>query len=113
MVDTARVVDSLMRRRGEGAVLHLAGGDEPIRGVWHGPYDEFSIGGVAVESPDPTFTVRTSEYQASGAKDGGTIDSAPGPAETASPAFAANTWTVVGARPSDLGLTRLVLRVYA
>jgi len=113
MVDTARVVNSVLRRRGEGAVLHAAGGDVPIQGVWHGPYDEFSIGGVAVESPDPTFAVRTSDYQASGASDGDTLEADPATLAQASPAFAAATWTIVGARPGDIGFTRLALRAYA
>jgi hypothetical protein len=113
MVDTARVVDSLLHRRGEGAVLRAAGGDVPIQGVWQGPYNEFSIGGVAVESPDPTFAVRTLDYQASGAKDGDTLEADPAALATASPAFATNTWTIVDARPGDLGLTHHILRAYS
>ena len=113
MIDTARVVDSLMRRRGEGAVIHTDAGDVLMLGVWHGPYEEMPVGGVTMESPDPILAVRSLEYQASGARDGDTVDADPATPATASPAFAANTWTIVSARPGDLGLTRLVLRAYS
>jgi len=113
MIDTARVVDSLMRRRGEGAVIHTDAGDVLMLGVWHGPYEEMPVGGVAVETHEPVLAVRSLEYQASGARIDNTVTADPQTLATASPAFAANTWTIVSARPGDLGLTRLVLRAYS
>lgn len=113
MFDPSPMADAVLATFGEAAMLHAADTDFPIEGMWRGPYDEFQIGGVAMKLPDPTLTVRTADYRASGARDGDTIEADPTALATASPAFATNLWTIVAARPDDLGLTRLVLRAYA
>lgn len=102
MTDFAGLVAAVLAEHGEGVTVTVGGTPHPLIAAFNAPFAGTLLNGVPIDRPDPKLVCRASDWVATGAAPGATVERG------------ATVYTVAdNAQLDDAGFATVKLREYA